>query len=62
MAMNIKGQGIVSKKESPKVTTKPTRAKDEEGKFIGDDKSTPDINEAWEGGYAPKKKKWKKSK
>ncbi len=61
MAMNIKGQGIVSKKENPKVTAKPTRAKDEEGKFIGDDKSTPDINEAWEGGYAPKKKS-KKSK
>lgn len=61
MAMNIKGQGIVSKKESPKVTAKPTRAKDEEGKFIGDDKSTPDINEAWDGGYAPKKKS-KKSK
>ena len=61
MAMNIKGKGIVSKKETPKATVKPIRAKDEEGKFIGDDKSTPDINEAWEGGYAPKKK-WKKNK
>jgi hypothetical protein len=59
MAMNIKGKGIVSKKETPKATVKPVRAKDEEGKFIGDDKSTPDINEAWEGGYAPKKKKKK---
>lgn len=57
--MNIKGKGIVSMKETPKATVKPVRAKDEEGKFIGDDKSTPDINEAWEGGYAPKKKKKK---
>jgi len=62
MAMNIKGKGIVSKKETPQATVKPIRVKDEEGKFIGDDKSTPDINEAWEGGYAPKKKKSKKSK
>ena len=61
MAMNIKGKGIVSKKETPKATVKPIRAKDEEGKFIGDDKSTPDINEAWESGYTPKKKR-KKSK
>ena len=59
MAMNIKGKGIVSKKETPKATVKPVRAKDKEGKFIGDDKSTPDINEAWESGYAPKKKKKK---
>ena len=59
MAMNIKGKGIVSKKETPKATVKPVRAKDEEGKFIGDDKSTPDINEAWESGYVPKKKKKK---
>ena len=61
MAMNIKGKGIVSKKEAPKATVKPIRAKDEEGKFIGDDESTPEVNEAWEGGYAPKKKS-KKSK
>ena len=56
MAMNIKGQGIVSKKEAPK-TTKIKRAKDEDGKFLADDKSTPEVNEAWEGGYAPSSKK-----
>lgn len=59
MAMNIKGQGIVSKKETPKVTVRPLRAKDEDGKFLADDKSTPDINEAWESGSAPAKKKTK---
>lgn len=59
--MNIKGQGIVSKKETPK-PTKIKRAKDEDGKFSADDESTPEINEAWEGGVAPSSKKSKKSK
>lgn len=63
--MNIKGKGIVSKKETPKINA-PKRAKDEEGKFLGDDELTPDINEAWDTGVAPKKiqypKKSKKSK
>tara|TARA_A100000171_G_C2034032_1_gene97223 strand:+ start:74 stop:340 length:267 start_codon:yes stop_codon:yes gene_type:complete len=37
-------------------TVEPARARNEEGKFIADDKSTKDVNEAWEGGVAPKKK------
>ena len=37
---------------------KPKRARSK-GRFKGDDKSTPDVNEAWEGGVAPKKKKSK---
>ena len=28
----------------------PKRARNEKGQFIGDDKSTKDVNEAWEGG------------
>lgn len=32
---------------------KPKRARDKDGKFIPDDPSTPDYNEAWEGGKAP---------
>ena len=28
----------------------PKRARNEKGQFIGDDKSTKDKNEAWEGG------------
>jgi|TARA_R110002110_G_scaffold43923_6_gene135930 hypothetical protein len=38
----------------------PKRARKGDGEFKGDDKSTPDINEAWEGGKAPKKPASKK--
>mgnify|MGYP003135244712 FL=1 len=44
------------------------RARDEKGQYVGDDDSTPDVNEAWTGGKAPsksglhKKKKKKKRK
>ena len=38
------------------------RARDDKGHYIADDLSTPDVNEAWEGGKAPKKKKAKKPK
>ena len=46
----------------------PERARDEKGQYVGDDDSTPDVNEAWTGGKAPsksglhKKKKKKKRK
>jgi hypothetical protein len=40
--------------------SKPKRARTEKGHLKADDPSTPDINEAWEGGKAPKKKKAKK--
>ena len=33
------------------------RARNDKGQLIGDDPDTPDINEAWEGGKAPAKKK-----
>ena len=32
------------------------RARTKRGRFKGDDKSTADINEAWVGGKAPKRK------
>jgi|TARA_R110001592_G_scaffold178030_1_gene418591 hypothetical protein len=35
------------------------RARNDEGHLVGDDKSTPDVNEAWEGGEAPVKPKKK---
>ena len=38
---------------------KPKRARGSKGRYKGDDKSTPDINEAWVGGKAPKKKRKK---
>jgi hypothetical protein len=48
-------QKIVGPKAEPK------RAR-EKGKFKADDKSTADVNEAWVGGKAPKKKKKSKLK
>ena len=34
----------------------PKRDRDKDGKFIADDPSTPDYNEAWVGGKAPENK------
>ena len=36
------------------------RTRNKKGHYVADDKSTPDVNEAWVGGKAPKKKKGKK--
>jgi len=36
--------------------SKPKRARTAKGKLKADDPSTPDVNEAWEGGVAPKKR------
>jgi len=33
------------------------RARLDDGTFKADDKSTPDVNEAWKSGKSPKKKK-----
>ena len=35
---------------------RPKRARGPKGRYKGDDKSTPDVNEAWIGGKAPKRK------
>ena len=37
------------------------RARDSKGHYVADDPSTPDINEAYVGGKAPKKTKSKKT-
>mgnify|MGYP003134775086 FL=1 len=42
---------------TPVETTEPVRARNEKGHLMGDDESTPDVNEAWEGGKAPKAQK-----
>jgi|TARA_R110001583_G_scaffold157762_1_gene309680 hypothetical protein len=39
----------------PEAVFEPERARDEDGKFIADDPSTPDTNEAWKGGKKPTK-------
>ena len=36
--------------------TAPERARKADGTLMGDDPNTPDVNEAWKGGVAPKKK------
>ena len=36
---------------------KPKRARTKKGRYQGDDKSTKDVNEAWVGGKAPKKRR-----
>ena len=40
-------------------TEKPKRARTKKGRYKADDKSTKDVNEAWVGGKAPKKKRKK---
>ena len=39
--------------EEVKTADKPNRARNSDGTLKPDDKSTPDVNEAWEGGEAP---------
>ena len=41
------------------VEEKPKRARTKKGTYKADDKSTKDVNEAWVGGKAPKKKRKK---
>ena len=41
------------------LTNEVKRARTKKGRYKADDKSTKDINEAWVGGKAPKKKKRK---
>ena len=49
------------KEEAPK-RVEPVRARNEDGTLKADDKSTPNVNEAWVGGKAPKKKSAAKKK
>lgn len=46
---------------SVNVETKPQRARNSQGKFVGDDPATVPVNEAWVGGAAPAKKTAKRS-
>lgn len=38
----------------------PKRARNDKGQLVGDNESTPNVNEAWVGGKAPKKTRKKK--
>ena len=46
-------------KKTKEMMKKPKRARGKKGKFLADDKSTPNVNEAWVGGKAPKRGKKK---
>lgn len=43
-----------------RVEADPKRARNEKGHLVADDPSTLEVNEAWEGGKAPKEKTPKK--
>jgi len=53
-----KPTGITTLK--PSVLMFPERARNKKGRYVQDDESTADVNEAWVGGKAPKKKVKKK--
>ena len=48
-------QFIKSLKAEPDPFEEPKRARNKKGEYVGDDKSTPKVNEAWEGGKKPKR-------
>ena len=53
-------ENVFDSYEKPLVLTKEVkRARTKRGRYKGDDKSTKDVNEAWVGGKAPKKKVYK---
>ena len=56
----IKEAEVSLKKFDKAVAKEPKRARGTKGRYKADDKSTADINEAWVGGKAPKKKASKK--
>jgi hypothetical protein len=59
------GWAIEVKMDAPEevveVEAEVKRARNDKGQLQGDDPSTPDVNEAWEGGEAPKKATKKKT-
>ena len=58
----IKAKKAEMKLQESAVNQEIKRPRDEKGHYIADDLSTPDVNEAWEGGKAPKKKTKTKAK
>ena len=44
------------------VQGEPERSRDEKGRLVGDDKRSPDFNEAWVDGKAPQKKRGRPKK
>ena len=50
------GMAEEAKIVAPTETKVAERARNADGTLIGDDESTPDYNEAWKGGVAPRKR------
>ena len=50
---------MISPKDFTLTDDKPKRARTKKGTYRADNKSTPNVNEAWVGGKAPKKKRKK---
>ena len=59
-AMEIKVDSVKETIDIEAEVKEVKRARNDKGQLIGDDPSTPDVNEAWEGGEAPKKTTAKK--
>lgn len=57
-AIEVKADSV---DETVKVQAEIKRARNKKGQLMADDPSTPDVNEAWEGGKAPKKTTKKKT-
>ena len=49
----------VKMEEDKHESEEPKRARNDKGHYVADDPSTPDVNEAWEGGEAPEEKEVK---
>ena len=54
-AIEVKMDSVPETLEVQAEVNEVKRARKEDGTLLGDDPSTPDVNEAWEGGEAPVK-------
>lgn len=59
-AMEVKVDSVEETVEVEAEVKEVKRARNDKGQLKADDLSTPDVNEAWEGGVAPKKTTAKK--
>ena len=61
-AMEVKVDSVEETVEVEAEVQEVKRARNDKGQLKADDLSTPEVNEAWEGGVAPKKKTTAKKK
>ena len=54
---DVQTENEVEEGEVEPVESEPKRARNDQGHYVADDPTTPDVNEAYEGGEAPKKKR-----